>query len=101
MLRALPEGGFESMRAVETGKFTSTTIEGKGLDKHEGVVRADSLHAQHTNPWLTNLEFTATKVELDVGHDAATRPTRRTPKPAPTPPAIPVRLPEVPPPASP
>lgn len=77
-VRKLPDGHFDSVRLTETGKFTSTTIEGANLTKDGNTIHADKVRAQHTNPWLPNVEFIAEGWTLDVSANA--RPKK--PEPA-------------------
>lgn len=49
----IPDGNWQKARVEVTGKFTSTTLDAKGV-KEDGKWKEGQLHFRHTNPWLTN-----------------------------------------------
>lgn len=65
-LRSLPDGHFDSVRLVEDGKFSSTTIEATKLDKTGNLITAEKMHAHHSNAWVPNLELTIEGWRVDV-----------------------------------
>lgn len=58
-LDTLPEGSAESIDYTRTGKFSSTTIEVQNFEKSTTEVSADVMRVQHSNAWISNIEFTA------------------------------------------
>lgn len=66
--RALPDGQLTNFSIVETATGgINTKIEGEHLTKLDGKITATKIHAQHTNPWIPNIEFKADEWTLDVG----------------------------------
>jgi len=49
----IPDGNWQKARVEVTGKFTSTTLDAKGV-KEGGKWKEGELTFRHTNPWLTN-----------------------------------------------
>lgn len=95
-LNAMPDGSFSSATLIETDKFTSTTISMAGVVKDNGEMSADSIHIDHTNPWMTKLTFDAKDYRAQLSRAANKKLLDRkpaTPTPAPaTPPVSPPAL---------
>jgi len=49
----IPDGNWEQARVGVAGKFTSTTLDAKGI-KENGKWQKGEIHFSHTNPWVTS-----------------------------------------------
>lgn len=56
--RAIPDGEARHLKAVVTGKFSSTTIEAENFVKTPEEVTASRLHQRHSNAWVPLIEIT-------------------------------------------
>lgn len=58
-LNKMPDGRFTRVSLEETGKFSSTAIVLENAVKDNGLLTADKVAIDHTNPWVTKLKFVA------------------------------------------